>query len=282
MILKTNSLFGNEPFRHVVCYSGGESSALVAVEVARKFGAENTILLNHDIHPNSEDVDIKRFKNEVAAYLGISITYANMEDWDRKDQFDVVIEAGAFKVGSGTALCTHRMKTEPFEAWLRENFPNQEAIIYYGFDPTEKARMQRRSSHLATMGFRTDYPLATWRERSIRSIREVGIEPPLTYSTFKHANCTGCLKAGKQHWYVVYVTRPDIWTKAVAAEDAIGYSIHADSFLTDMEPLFERMKAGGIPATERIHQQAFWASVRALGIQITTSSQDEKPCECVI
>lgn len=101
--------------RHICCYSGGHSSGLVAIEVVRRFGKENVVLLNHDIALVSEDADIKRFKREVAAYLDSSISYANAPDWETKDQFDVVIEAGAFKVGNGTALCTNRMKTRPFE-----------------------------------------------------------------------------------------------------------------------------------------------------------------------
>lgn len=47
--------------KHLVCYSGGHSSALVAIEVVRKFGKENVILLNHDIKSTSEGEDIKRF-----------------------------------------------------------------------------------------------------------------------------------------------------------------------------------------------------------------------------
>jgi hypothetical protein len=110
--------------KHLVCYSGGHSSALVAIEVVRRFGKEGVILLNHDIHPSVEDVDIKRFKQEVADYLGVPITYANMPSWESKDQFDVVHEAGAFKVGNGTALCSNRLKTAPFYRWLKENFPS--------------------------------------------------------------------------------------------------------------------------------------------------------------
>ena len=34
---------------HIVCFSGGESSAIVAIEVVRKFVKENVVLLNHDI-----------------------------------------------------------------------------------------------------------------------------------------------------------------------------------------------------------------------------------------
>ena len=70
---------------HVICYSGGEASALVAVEVSRRFGTESLILLNHDIVKTSEAADIKRFKDEVSSYIGVPITYANMNGWDTKD-----------------------------------------------------------------------------------------------------------------------------------------------------------------------------------------------------
>lgn len=268
--------------KHLVCYSGGHSSALVAIEVTRRYGQENTILLNHNIHPNSEHADIKRFKEQVADYLHVPITYANMGEWDKKDQFDVVIEAGAFKVGTGTALCTNRMKTRPFEEYLTQEFPTKEAVIYYGFDAKEKARIQRRSSHLALLGFASDYPLALWEERTIYSTDEIGISQPNTYNQFKHANCTGCLKAGKQHWYVVYCTRPDIWAKGRLAEDLIGYTICAGTSLEELEPLFEKMRCLGIPATEHIPFQTFWATVRKALKEIPEQLEEQdKPCECV-
>ena len=81
---------------------------------------------------------------------------------------------------------------------------------------------------MANRGYKTDYPLL-WTERTIHSTKEINIEPPLTYSTFKYANCIGCLKAGWQHWYVVYCTRKDIWEKAKNAEEEIGHAIHKDA-----------------------------------------------------
>ena len=36
--------------QHIVCYSGGHSSALVALDVAHRFGTKNLVLLNHDMH----------------------------------------------------------------------------------------------------------------------------------------------------------------------------------------------------------------------------------------
>ena len=267
--------------KHIVCYSGGHSSALVAVEVSRKYGSENTILLNHDIHSSVENEDIKRFKKEVAEYLNVPITYANHPDWDTKDQFDVVIDANAFKVGKGTALCTHRLKTKPFEKYLSTFFPTKDCTIYYGFDKNEIHRVQRRSSILGDMGYTSDYPLALWTERTIFSTKEINIEPPLTYSKWKHANCTGCLKAGKQHWYIVFCERKDIWEKAKQTEEIIGYSIMKEQYLEELEPLFNKMQALGIEGNEHEDARTFFAKVKK---QVKEYQDDlfEKPCECFV
>lgn len=269
--------------KHVICYSGGHSSALVAIEVARKYGPENTIILNHDIHPSVENEDIKRFKREVADYLGIPITYANHPEFDTKDQFDVVLDAKAFKVGNGTALCTNRLKTAPFDKWLKDNYPitegpNKDIIIYYGFDKNETARIKRRTLILASKGYQSDYPL-TWDKRTINTTQEIGIEPPLSYDKFKHANCVGCLKAGRQHWYVVYCTRPDIWEKAKTTEDAIGYSIIKGVYLDELESKFKLMQDAGVVPTEHVNPKRFWADV---GNILKPEEDDIKPCECTV
>ncbi len=276
-VLKINHKLG-ENMKHIVCYSGGHSSALVAIEVVNKFGKENVILVNHDINASVEDQDIKRFKKEVADYLGIEITFANHKEWDTKDQFDVVMDAGAFKVGSGTELCTNRLKTGPFHEWLK-SFEKNEVIIYYGFDAAETKRIQRRIGILSEMGFRSDYPLAFW-PRTIQSTKELGIEPPNTYGDFKHANCKGCLKAGKQHWYIIFCTRKDIWEKAKLAEDVIGYSIMKNDYLSDLESQFEEMQKIGIKTTEHEMGVTFFARVRKTFRDIEEEF-DNKPCECV-
>lgn len=269
--------------KHIVCYSGGHSSAIVAIEVVRKFGKENVILLNHDISLNVEDIDIKRFKNDVANYLGMKITYANIDNLELKDipdQFDVVVKAAAFKVGSGTELCTSRLKTEPFMKWLSTNFKDKDCIIYYGFDKNETKRIQRRSQILGVQGYKTDYPIALWEDRTISQTIEVGINPPMQYSSFKHANCCGCLKAGKQHWYIVYCTRPDIFEKAKWAEEEIGYSIIKGNYLHELEPMFLEMRKKGISTNEHTPGVTFWASVRKMGFS-TDPDDYNKPCECV-
>lgn len=275
--------------KHIICYSGGHSSAIVAIEVVGKYGKENCVLLNHDISAWVENQDIKRFKKEVADYLGMEITYANIKGLPAEelpDQFDVVVDADAFKVGTGTELCTSRLKTEPFMKWLKENVPEKDCTIYYGFDANETVRIQRRTGILGAQGYKTGYPLAFNQEdRTVKSTTEIGILPPNTYENFKHANCVGCLKAGKQHWYVVYCTRKDIWEKAKWAEDEIGYSIIKGVYLVELEDMFEKMKLSCVPTTEHIIHQTFWkiarASVKEYEKQMEKEEQDNKPCECV-
>jgi len=270
--------------KHIVCYSGGEASAIVGIEVARKFGAENVTLVNHDMHFTVEDADIKRYKREVAEYIGVPITFANYKGQStvQVDQFDVCVKSKAFKVGNDSELCTSRLKTEPFRDWLVAKALPGSATVYYGFDASEQKRITRRVGVMGSMGYSTGFPLL-WEDRTIHSTEEVGIAKPSTYSVFKHGNCTGCLKAGWQHWYVVYCTREDIWLKAKWAEDEIGYAIHHDEtgpvYLEDMEPRFAAMKAAGVPATERIQAQTWWSQARKT-VRIHEAAVASLPCGC--
>lgn len=321
--------------KHIVCYSGGHSSGIVAIEITRAFGRENVVLLNHDIPSSKEGPDIKRFKKEVADHLGLPITYANFNDLPLEnlpDQFEVCEEAGSFvNPYDRMALCTNRLKTKPFTTYLNRFHSDKQCIIYYGFDDSEPARIQRRYEILAKMGYESDYPLALWSEegvqqyndyevsqaikvwnkthgtnysdtneflgafsevrnllnlktysgqkRTIFSTKEIGIEPPNTYEKFKHANCTGCLKGGQQHWYVVYCNRRDIFERAKLSEERIGYSIIKGHFLKDLEEKFEKMKCAGVPDSEHIPHQTFWAMAKKY---IKEIESDEKPCECFI
>lgn len=254
---------------YIVCYSGGHSSALAAIETVRRYGKENVILLNHDICEKAEHADVKRFKREVAKYLGLEITQADMPGCHCKDQFDICVEQKAFKYSTQTsALCTRVLKTEPFYKWLAENYPASREkpctsiTVVYGFDPVETARIARRTTLMAEMGYKTEYPLTM--PRTIEKTEDVGIARPSSYGIFNHANCIGCLKAGKQHWYVVYCLRPDVWNKAKWAEEQIGHSILKQGYLKDLEAEFAELKAKGLPATEKIKPQTFWAMARKM------------------
>ena len=269
--------------KYVIWYSGGHSSALCAIECVKKYGKENVILLNHNISDEVEDKDIKRFKNEVAAYLMIDITYANMEGWEDKTPLRVCKELGGFKFGNGPVLCTYHLKTKPFHKWLKDNYPvepgevREDITLIYGFDKNETNRIQRRIGVMINQGYKCDFPLAFW-DRTIEDTEEIGINKPITYKLHKHANCIGCLKAGMQSWYLVFCLYPKLWKEAVETEREIGYSILKDKFLEELEPKFSQMRCQGMVPTEKISPQKFWRDVEK-ELQII-GQISWLPCEC--
>lgn len=249
--------------KYVICYSGGKSSSECALTVAKKYGAENVVLLNHDINPTIEQACTKQLKKDVADYLGIKITYANHKDWDKATPVSVCVDAGAWKVGSGQILCTNRLKTDPFVKWMKEH---DEGYTYvYGFDKNEPSRVNRRAQIMGQMGYKTAFPML-WDESEIVRLESIGIDPGAGYKTFNHSNCVGCLKAGWQHWYIVYCTRRDIWDEAKAGEDEIGYAIHKDKdgpvYLEEKEELFDAMIKAGVVPTEKVKFQSFWSQAK--------------------
>ncbi|MGL5433778.1 MAG: hypothetical protein ACRDBO_00075 [Lachnospiraceae bacterium] len=269
--------------KQIICYSGGHSSALVAIEAVRKYGKNNVILLNHDISSIVEHKDIKRFKQEIADYLDVPITPANMKGFETMTPLKVAMKAKAFQVDAGRALCTSKLKTEPFYKWLDETYPVAKgdvcdnAKVLYGFDKNEPGRIQRRVGVMAAKGYKTDYPLAYW-DRTVDKTEDIGIKRPVTYNIFKHANCFGCLKAGMQHWYVVYCLRPDIFTEAIKAEAEIGYSIINDVYLEELIPKYQEMQTKGICPNDKINSQSFWAKVN----NTLPEQMSFLPCECMI
>lgn len=261
--------------KRIVCFSGGHSSALAAVETVRRYGKADVVLLNHDISSHVEHEDIKRFKREVAEYLELPITYANMPGWETMPPLAVAIKNKGFKAYNSPAFCTSRLKTEPFYKWLAENGECGDEVIY-GFDPEETSRMNRRYTIMQAMGYKVVFPLADW-ERTIYATEEIGIARPVTYAVYKHANCIGCLKAGRQHWYCVYCLRPDIWGEAKAAEAEIGHSIIKGCYLKDLEPKFKEMRDRlKIEPTDKTNSAHFWADVR----KAIPQEDEELPCDC--
>jgi hypothetical protein len=136
------------------------------------------------------------------------------------------------------------------------------------------------------MGYKTDYVLAFWKERTIYNTIEIGIEPPSTYTVWKHANCKGCLKASLLHWYVTYVHCPEQYAKGIKLEDAVDFTVHTvirdgvkmSVTLRELMPLFECLKQEGFPATEHQSEIKFANKLRKYGLKEENNS---KPCECL-
>lgn len=251
--------------KYVVCYSGGHSSATCALSVAKKFGAENVILLNHNITGRVERAETKRFKQEVADYLGLEVTYANHPKWEEKTPIQIIKDIGYFTDKKGNVLCTYELKTKPFYKWMEENDQDKVNVYVYGLDANEPARINRRSQVLGSQGYSTLFPML-WDESEIVTPESVGIAPPSCYDRYKHSNCTGCLKAGFQHWYIVYCEDRAMFDEVADYELDRSYSLRRNKgetqYLDDRRDLFDKMIEAGVEPTEHVHYNTFWANAR--------------------
>lgn len=288
-----DALKEKEPL-HVVKYSGGVSSALVAAMVLKKYGKENTVWVNSVV--NAEPEDVSRFEEEFAKYHDMEITYlkADEEKYPGLTPYSVAKKEKAFAIRGGfgaNILCTSRLKIDPFMEWLKS--VDREVRIYYGFDKGEEHRLQRVSTESAVRGIRGDAPLITWdNPLTPRYLDEIGVKPPMQYQTFKHANCIGCLKAhSKRHWLCVYVHHRAIFDQFKELENELGYSIIRNHFLEELEPYFEEIQKLGLEINEHGSNQKFWAEIkRALRSKnsLDFASEAEKeveptlPCGCVV
>ena len=262
--------------RAIVCFSGGHSSALVAIEAVRKYGKNNVVLLNHNISSHVEHEDIKRFKEDISNYCDVPITYANAPDFETLTPLETCIRRKGFSAGTHQTFCTYELKTKPFYKHLEQIPRNDGVHILYGFDQFETDRIGRRSSKIHAMGYMPDFPLAYW-DRSIEKTEDIGVKRPATYRIYKHANCIGCLKAGRQHWYTVYCTRPDIFEEAKQAEEQIGYSIIKGIYMAELEQKFQEMKEQKhICPNDKTNPATFWAMVE----NMLPEQESIFPCDC--
>ena len=69
-----------------------------------RYGRKNTILLNHDISNKVEDEDVKRFKEEVADYLDLPITYANRENFQTDTPLSLCRQLKMIRFGAGSSI----------------------------------------------------------------------------------------------------------------------------------------------------------------------------------
>lgn len=155
---------------------------------------------------------------------------------------------------------------------------NQARLVHNKANNTKLSLIDYKKLYREYEEFLTLKDYSTVYARTILSTNDIGIKPPMTYNKFNHANCVGCLKGGRQHWYVVYCNRKDIFDRAKLSEERLGYTIINGISLSELEIMFEKMKCAGVPDTEHIAPQTFWAKAKKF---IKQSGEDFKPCECV-
>lgn len=196
--------------KHIVAFSGGLASAVVAKIVADEH--KNTMLLYHAT--NTEPKDNDRFRRDVSEYIGTPIT----EDSDGRDIWDLFSDEKYLGNGRNT-MCSRVLKQDRSLKYVLKNLP---AILYFGFTVEEWRRAQNVSARYASKGIVTEFPLIdrqiSKRDCEHRVTSCWGLEKPSMYDWAEHANCVPCIKGKKAYWGLIYKFEPKAWHRAVKAE----------------------------------------------------------------
>lgn len=211
--------------KHIVFYSGGIGSWATAKRVIEKHGKENVILLFTDTL--IEDEDLYRFIDETVKELDVQ--YVRIADG--RTPFEVYKDV-RFLGNSRIAPCSHKLKQEVADKWIKENFKPDECILYLGIDWTEEHRTKapRKNWHPYQVEFpMCEEPYVT-KDEMLQELERLGIETPRLYKMgFAHNNCGGfCCRAGQGHFATLLKQMPDRFAEYEAKEEEMRQYLNKD------------------------------------------------------
>jgi hypothetical protein len=193
-----------------------------------------------------EDDDNYRFLSEFEAMTGIPIIRLS----DGRTPYEVS-RAQHVIPNQRVAPCTHRLKIEPFRAWL-ETQPKP-LTVHIGYDFTEMHRCEATRKAYESIGYVVDFPLL-WKPIEFRPYAEIsrndwGIEPPRMYQMgYTHANCGGrCVKQGHGDWIRTLINFPERYAEIEAWEQ----EMRKNEINANYAILISQTKDGDTPLTLR-------------------------------
>ncbi|MFJ5670658.1 hypothetical protein ACIQAS_03225 [Bacillus safensis] len=211
--------------KHIVFYSGGIGSWATAKRVIKVHGKENVILLFTDTLV--EDEDLYRFIDETVEELDAQ--YVRIADG--RTPFEVYKDV-RFLGNSRVAPCSHKLKQEVAEKWIKENYKPNECILYLGIDWTEEHRTKAPRNNW--LPYQVEFPMCeepyVIKEDMLQELERLGIETPRLYKMgFAHNNCGGfCCRAGQGHFATLLKQMPDRFAHYLAKEEEMRQFLGKD------------------------------------------------------
>lgn len=211
--------------KHIIFYSGGIGSWATAKRVIEKHGKEDVILLFTDTL--IEDEDLYRFIDETVKELDVQ--YVRIADG--RTPFEVYKDV-RFLGNSRLAPCSHKLKQEVADRWIKENFKPDECVLYLGIDWTEEHRTKapRKNWH----PYKVEFPMCeepyVTKAEMLQELERLGIETPRLYKLgFSHNNCGGfCCRAGQGHFANLLEKMPERFMEYEAKEEELRQFLGKD------------------------------------------------------
>lgn len=182
--------------KHIISLSGGIGSYITLKRVIAKFGKDNVIAIFCDTL--YEDGDLYRFLYDIENEFNIEI----IRLCAYKSPLQLQVDSN-FVYNSRVALCSKELKSKVFNNWLKENYKEDECILYMGIDWSEQHRCEAITRNYKP--YKVEYPLCEeikFKQEYLEELKRDNIEIPRLYKIgLTHNNCGGrCVKAGMGHW----------------------------------------------------------------------------------
>ena len=222
--------------KHIVKFSGGAASAVVAKIVLDRHGKNDVILLYSDTR--SEHPDADRFRAQVCDFLGKEMTVVA----DGRDIWQLIDDSHTLP-GNFMPFCTQRLKQRPSDRFLKTIA--EEYTCYLGFTVDEIRRAQRSAARSAANNELVGFPLldegitASECKRIIKEDWRICLPEPYKY--LQHNNCIPCFKSGsKKYWKLIAKHYPEQFEMACQKEEMWNYTVFRDFTLRQIKEMSDQ------------------------------------------
>lgn len=203
--------------KHIITVSGGLTSAYVAKITLEKQPDAELVFTD----TGWEHEDLFRFLTDLERLFDKKITYLRHDKYYNPE----ALFYGKKILGSNRVpICSRVLKVEVLQNYIKEKY-NNECILYFGIDYSEKHRAERIKFQYDKIGVETRFPLVESRDFFIRDriekwLAENSIEIPYLYKAgYLHNNCSGgCVRAGKKSWLHLLKNSPEIYRERERVE----------------------------------------------------------------
>lgn len=196
--------------QNIITVSGGLTSAYVAKIVLENQPDSELVFTD----TGWEHKDLFRFLSDLEILFQKKITYLQHKKYKNPEE----LFYGKKILGSNRVpICSRVLKVEVLQNYIKEKY-NNECVLYFGIDYSEKHRAERIKFQYDKIGVETKFPLVESKDFFIRDkieawLAENAIEIPYLYKAgYLHNNCSGgCVRAGKKSWLHLLKTDPEIY-----------------------------------------------------------------------
>lgn len=226
---------------HIIFFSGGISSFVVADYVKTRYPMDNIVLYFTDVM--WENYDLYRFIDEVSDKLQLPLlTHSKgitpMElMFEQKVIFNSLIGACSRILKTKVASDFLRKNEQPpivkwrNKEYLKDENFTENAILYFGIGFDE----MHRAPDIITnwQPFEVNMPLIDHSISKEAALKKYNIRQPILYDLgFAHNNCNGrCVKAGQGHFKNLKHKMPDVFQKLMKDEHYMKLYVSAYHYI---------------------------------------------------